>query len=230
MSAAPSTFPLRWLLPAAQLVLCGLAMWPFRAELIGSLIAVNMANRPVQTKAVESREPEAPPPNINISLSPMTEAQHRAEEINRQIRWIPDALNTPSTLVFLPYAIWGPTHEDWSPNGMDRDTWETLTLPIIGIAFWWIAGRSLEALSAARRRGLLPSITWIEVVIASLAFLWGALACIAFLTSRSEPLPRPWQIMTIGGAIWTILGASTITARIVQWRIRRRIARNTASE
>jgi hypothetical protein len=229
MGKASSTFPLRWLLLAAQLVLCGLAMWPFRVELIGSLIEVNMANRPAQTKVVKPPEPDAPVQNININLSPMTEAERRADEINRQIRWIPDALNIPSLLVYMPYEIWGPTHEEWSPNGMSRDAWETLTYPIIGIMFWWIAGRSLEALSAARRRELVPSITWIEVVIGSLAFLLAALSCIAFLTSRSEPLPRPWQVMSIGGAIWTILGASTITARIVQWRIRRRIARNAAS-
>jgi hypothetical protein len=228
MANASSTFPLRWLLPAAQLVICGLAMWPLRAELIGSLIAVNVANRPAQTKVVEPREPDAPAQNININLSSMTEEENRAVWRLRQARSIPDALNIPSSLVYLPYAIWGPTHEDWSPNGLDRDTWETLTLPIIGIAFWWIAGRSLEALSAARLRELIPSVTWIEVVIGSFAFLWGALTFLIFLFSRDDSLPRSWQVMSIGGAIWTILGVSTITAKIVQWRIRRRIAKTTA--
>ena len=204
-------------------------MWPFRAELIGSLILVNMANRPAQTKAVEPREPDPPVQNITINLSPMTAAERRADEINRQIRPIPYALNIPSTLVYMPYAIWGSTHEEWKPKGMDRDSWEALTYPIIGILFWWIAGRSLEALSAARRRELVPSITWTEVVVASLAFLLGALVCAAFLGDREDSGPRPWQVMSIGGAIWTVLGASTITARIVQWRIRRRIARTAAS-
>jgi hypothetical protein len=221
--------PFRWLLPAAQLIVCFFAMWPYRLELIGWLILASRAHTPPQAVVEQPRAKVQAPPDVNVDLKPMTEAEARVYHQKEQIRWLPTALNIPSQLVQMPYAIWGPTHEDWSPRGMSRDAWETLTAPVLGILFWWIAGRSIEAILAARQGGLIPAITWIETLVGVLTLLLGALVCAAFLTERDADAVRPWQVMSIGGAIWTLLGLTTITARIAQWRIRRqnRLSKNS---
>jgi len=85
---------------------------------------------------------------------------------------VPTMLNVPSLLVQLPYVILNPDKKEWVPKSMDLWTWRAITLPLIGILFWWIAGRSMEALLAARPQLVRPRIRWIEAVVGATLLLF----------------------------------------------------------
>jgi len=116
----------------------------------------------------------------------------------------------PAGLVQLPYVISNRAKTEWVPNGMDVKRWRAITWPFVGLIFWWIAGRSVEALLAARRTIVRPSISWIETGIGVYLLLWGIIILVAPLCSGS-------------GAMWAVLGAAIVIARIAQRKIRFRL-------
>jgi len=96
-----------------------------------------------------------------------------------------------------------------------------MSWPLIGIMFWWAAGRGLEGLLAARRGIIRPAISWAETGIAAVCvFIFGGVAI--FLpfdreTVRGDPSVK---ILLMGCGLWAILACVIIVARIAQWRIR----------
>jgi len=94
------------------------------------------------------------------------------------------------------------------------------------IGFWWIAGRGIEALLAARRGLIYPRIRWIETFLALLPCISGVmLSIIAVVVGRAEN-DSVWVIAFAAGALWTLLGAVIITARLWQWRIKVRLSQS----
>lgn len=135
------------------------------------------------------------------------------------------ALNLPGALPGLTYAILSPAHSEWIPTGMITWVWRDLGWPIIGMFFWWLAGRSIEALLSARHKILLPKIRWWEIVVSvpalALGAIWALLLCMD--QSAREGFPM-WMLLAALASMWTILGASTPLAYLAQWRLRRRLA------
>jgi hypothetical protein len=86
------------------------------------------------------------------------------------------------------------------------------------------SGRGVEALAAARHQLLLPSIGRIETAAAALLLISGAIIFLAPLADWNSHADDdfPWGLLSITGAMWALLGAGSIAARIAQWRIRRR--------
>jgi hypothetical protein len=103
--------------------------------------------------------------------------------------------------------------------------WRAISWPVVGIVFWWIAGRSIEALAASRRRLLAPIIVWLEVLVASLVIAFSSALCVGFILDPSirEEFIYPWRLTAVAAGLWILLGAATISARVVQWRIRRQL-------
>jgi hypothetical protein len=127
-------------------------------------------------------------------------------------------------LLNLPCVLLGLARHEWVPTGMLPEFWRSITWPLIGAVFWWIAGRGIEALIASRWCGLSPRMTWAEVIAASLVTTLGVLICIGFL---SDPSMRadcifPWPGAAAASGLWILLGATTVTARLVQWRVRKK--------
>jgi hypothetical protein len=145
--------------------------------------------------------------------------------------WAVAALNLPGGLPDLSYAILSPSYSEWIPRGMFMWAWRDLSWPIVGIFFWWLAGRSFEALLFSRHKILLPKIRLWEVMVSlpALAFggIWAVVLGIGQCARTEFPL---WLIPAVFGSLWLVLGASTSLAYFVQWRLRRRLASSTLEQ
>jgi hypothetical protein len=132
------------------------------------------------------------------------------------------SLNVPSGLVQLPYVTLNPDKQEWIPRELDFKTWRVISWPLIGILFWWSAGRAIEALLAARRDSLLPRLSLTETVGGAVLFVFCAVVVVCFpLYEDENRLMGPW---IAGFCIWAVLGGVMIVARVAQWRVRRRTA------
>jgi hypothetical protein len=110
------------------------------------------------------------------------------------------------------------------PLGMDVITWRALTGPLLGILFWWVAGRGIEALLAARRGFVRPEISWVETGIGGALFLFCTIAAIGLplFGNKNHDPDFPLTLWCCGLGTWALLGAVVAAARVGQWRIRRR--------
>jgi len=104
---------------------------------------------------------------------------------------------------------------------MPFEVWRAVSWPFVGSVFWWLAGRGVEGLSAALRRRIVdPKIGWIEVTVSLAVF---ALGGIAFLGLISEVHADQLTIaLAMGSGLWMMLGAVTVAAKVLQWRLCRR--------
>jgi hypothetical protein len=215
--------PLRWIFPLAQLFLCAVILWPTHPMLVGQVRA--------SLREYGFSQSAAPRNPVTLRLHPFDLSD---PDIQRSIRiseardWAVAALNLPGGLPDLTYAILNPAHSEWIPRGMLMWTWRDLTWPIIGIFFWCLAGRSIEALLFSRHRILFPRIRWWEVVVSLPALAFGAFWAVCMCTARTEFLF--WMPLAVLGSMWFVLGASTSLAYFAQRRLRRRLASGTVDQ
>jgi hypothetical protein len=158
-------------------------------------------------------------------------------DVQRRIRiseareWAVAALNMPGGLPDMTYAILSPAHTEWIPRGMFMWAWRDLSWPIVGIFFWWLAGRSIEALLFSRHKILRPKIRWWEVVVSLPAMAFGGIWVVCLGIDQSARTEFPFRmLLAVFGGLWLVLGASTSLAYVVQWRLRRRLASSTAEQ
>jgi hypothetical protein len=201
-----SSLRFRWLLPITQLVICMVALWPVRSLLV------------LQVKLSNHAYPIFLPPG------PEWENEVRAFERLEGRTWLPVALNLPCGLVQLPYVILNPTKREWIPRDMDLQTWRVISWPIAGCLFWWIAGRGLEGLAAARRRLIFPSISWIETITSAAISLFCAVATVCLPLFSGYDGTFPMKYFVAGFAMWAVLDGVVVVARVAQWRLRRHVA------
>jgi hypothetical protein len=86
----------------------------------------------------------------------LTEDQKSEIKVFEIRKWIPQVLNIPVELIQIPCAILTPDKEEWVPSGLDLMTWRAISWPLVGILFWWSAGRGIDALLSARRDLIQP--------------------------------------------------------------------------
>jgi len=148
----------------------------------------------------------------------MTPEEMRLRQLSHLRLVAPQLLNFPCAFVGL-------ARPETVPPGFIVEFWRSLSWPIVGIVFWWIVGRGIDALLAARSGVLSPAITWAETAVALLLTLFAGMCCVSFFvddTIASESM-FPWHAEYIAFPAWILLGSATVFARIVQWRIRRRL-------
>src|SRR5262249_35416222 len=105
--------------------------------------------------------------------------------------------------------------------------WRAFTWPFIAIVFWWMAGRGCEALAATRAKIATPRIRLIEVLFALVfVVLAGGLSLMYISEGSYDPITTA---MGVGGAVWAILGAITVAAYVLQWRLRRQARNQTVT-
>lgn len=216
-------FAFRWLLPTAQLSLCIVVLWPFRTVLVQQVrtsVHAYRAKSSPQATLPENQHILVVP--LNAQQQPKFEKEEATFERLEKREWIPQALNLPSGLVQLPYVILNPTKREWIPRDMSFRTWRVLSWPLVGILFWWIAGRGVEGLVAARQQLIRPRITWIETIAgaALCAFCGAAAVCIPRLSVRVGSFPMRLFVCAFG--MWAVLGGVVVAARVTQWRLRHR--------
>jgi hypothetical protein len=188
-------FPFRWVLPFGQLIVCVALLWQAK-EYIAWGFGLHL-----------------PPSMFGAGAFVGSETALTAVA----------ALNLPAGLVQLPYAIFSPEHTNWMPAGMDFKVWRAVTWPFIGLVFWWLPGRGIEALSAIKYRQLLPRIGWAETIVGFLVMAAGATLLIGFLFVPPADRADLKKFAAAGG-LWALLGGLSVVARIAQWRLRRKRA------
>ena len=151
--------PIRWVLPIAQLVLCMELLWPWKSVLMLQLRSAAHARWPtrVQEPVFQITTPIVPPRD-------------------RSTRTIAELRLTTPALLNMPSGFVGLAHRASVPKRMLPEFWRAMSWPFVGVIFWWITGRGIEALLASRSRVVPPVITWVETVIAVLVgFFAGSL-------------------------------------------------------
>jgi len=210
----------RLVLPAAQLLLCLCIIWPMRG-LIASEVRASIETIRAEDPG-SAQPPASAPPQIVLIPDPA----FRPSRIAEVVIWMPAMLNLPAMMFELPQAILSPTHDSWRLPGMDPLIWRVIAWPVIGILFWWIAGRAVDALIAALDRLIRPSIGWAEVVLATATLAGGVIFCLLpFMVPDDRTGGPPMALVGIAGGVWSLLGAATIGAYVVQWRIQRQAAK-----
>jgi hypothetical protein len=132
-------------------------------------------------------------------------------------------LNFPVLISQLPYMLFRPAPREWVPRQVLPEIWRALTWPLVGIFFWWLVGRGIDALRAARGAVLIPRIKTAETLCAVLLFVIGAIVLVGIITSTSDDR-RDIQFLALvaGALLWGALASFTIAARFLQWRICKR--------
>jgi len=214
-------FAFRWLLPSTQLLLCSVALWPLRPLLIqqvrDSIHAYRVRTNPPLSLPEKQQQ-------LVVPLSPREQLDFETFERLQGREWIPQTLNLPCMLVQLPYVILNQSKQEWVPRHLNFRTWRVISWPLLGILFWWIAGRGIEGLIAARRRLIRPKITWIETVVgaALCGFCAVAAVCMPLFTGRDETFPM--KLFVAGFVMWSVLGGLVVAGRVAQSRLRKRLA------
>lgn len=219
MSEQSHSVPFRWILPIGQLLICIVVLWPIRSEIAFETRATILSYTVV--KSLEQKPSEAMPYVLDINLDdPEVEKSLR----NRERRlWAPTMLDMPAGIIQLPYIIHNPAKTEWVPKGMEFKIWRAISWPFVGLIFWWIAGRGVEALRASRRNVLDPSMGWVETGVGAFLMTLGIILLIAPLCAGESDSDHSWVFICGSGAIWASLGAAIVIARIAQWRVRVRL-------
>lgn len=169
------------------------------------------------------------PKGVYIVVPPVPSERQRTDDAATKVADIrseaPLALNFPVLVAQLPYILVRPAKREWVPKGMPPETWRALSWPFVGILFWWILGRSVEALRTARRSVVHPRISWVETAFALILLGAGLVTLVGILTTTPDDR-SDLKFMTLlaGGLLWGILATVTITARFLQGRVAKRNA------
>lgn len=200
-------FQFRLALPFGQLVLCAFILWPIRGLILSELgLPRTMDGPPVFFRSGLGR--------VFLEWSLRSERETIA------------VINLPAGLVQLPTVFLRADRGEWMPPGVDFKAWRAVTWPVFGMVFWWLAGRGADALLASRRKVLVPRIGWTETVIGFVLAAGGLASVIAFLLDGGpDRHDRLLQVLVLAIGIWGMLGGLTVAARIVQWRMRKILAK-----
>jgi hypothetical protein len=220
-AARPLAF--RWILPAAQLVICIMVLWPIRGQLFHTNVGL------VKTTQYEpSRTPHSNIAGEQIVIlldAPSRELQEALTQAERDTRrkLLPAMLNLPSGMIQLPFVIMNRGKNEWAPKGLDFKAWHAMSWPLLGIMFWWSAGRGIEALLASRKRIMCPRISLIETVVGLTLVVFCATFAIALplYMGADRDFGVPLKFLEAGCWLWVVLSGSVFAAWILQQRLRR---------
>jgi len=175
---------------------------------------------PAQQEKTQLAEPQRV--IVLPELTPERQRQLDAakETAMRRMR-VPVILNFPVVVAQVPYLL--VTRREWLPQGMLIEAWRALSWPLVGVLFWWLAGRGIDALSASFRSTLRPRLSWIEVTWAIVLLVVGVVTLIGIVTSTPDDRrDKDFMALLYGGLLWGVLAGLTATARFRQWRIYKR--------
>jgi hypothetical protein len=211
-STSGHSLPFRRILPLAQLVISMLAVWPIWLRLVLALGVLIQPNAPAL--------PQKP---INIMIPSASEPRRLTFTEIRLIT--PAALNVPVQIVQIPYAIFSSTKSEWIPSiswlppvFQFSEIWRAMTWPFAGIPFWWVVGRSFEAL-AAHKRAATPKIHWVELLFGLVMVAFGILMFAVFVSDSTFPSLLLFTSLA-GGILWAVLGSVILAAYVLQRRKR----------
>ena len=180
------SFPFRWVLPSVQLLFCFALLWPVRAFLlVGVAQSIHSYSGSVFQHTVTS---DSKVFNIVVP-APTVEEQARADALVKLLetrKLAPLTIDFPVLIPQVPYILISSTKREWVPKGMFPDVWRAVSWPFAGVFFWWLIGRSVEALFAAQQGVARPRINWAETAFAGILFIMGLVTPAGILTSTPD--------------------------------------------
>jgi hypothetical protein len=208
-------FPFRRILPIAQVLLCALLLFPYRESLLWAVLGVRSAPT---SPAVASTFRSNPDGTLDFSPNPEFEQWMKAKDYAYDAVSL---LNLPGVFPQVPFMILRDRHDELRIEAIDFKTWRVITWPVLALPFWWMAGRGLEALIAARRGLIFIRIGWMSTVISFLLMAGGLTITIGFLFAGKDRADPISQLMAGSGLMWGVLASLTVAAKIAQWRLRK---------
>jgi hypothetical protein len=188
------------MLPAGELVLCALLLWPVKLRILYAL-GIHL---PSWLEQVMGGGYGLFPTSPSFSFDATA------------------ALNLPGMEIQLPYIILSADKMEWKPVAMDFRIWRSITLPFLCLPFWWMAGRAIDALSAIPKRKLTPRIGWVETILGFLLMATCGIGFVGLLFGVSKDDRDSVTIRFVAGCgLWAMLGSLSVIARFRQWRLRR---------
>lgn len=136
------------------------------------------------------------------------------------------ALNIPVGAIQLPIVISRQDKKEWMPVAIDLLLWRAVTWPVIGMLFWWIAGRAVEALVSIGYGQIKPRISWIEAISGLLVMAACGIVFLALLIGLFIPGQDHGFVsrFAAGGGLWALLGSLSVIACYRQSYLRKRLA------
>ena len=212
-------YHLRWLLPVAEILVCLVALWPARGHFLVGLMLAKLLHAPAQQGTGQVSEPQHVIDLPELTPEKQREVDAIYEKALRRMR-VPVVLNFPVAVAQVPFSL--VTRREWVPQGMIKESWRALTWPLVGIVFWWLTGRGIEALSASFQRTIHPRLHWMEVTWAVVLVVFGIVTFRGIVTSTPDDRrDKDFMALMYGGLLWGVLAGLTVTARFRQWRIRK---------
>jgi hypothetical protein len=199
--------PLRWFLPVAQLLFCIFVLLPELPFLSFQVESAAAAYWP--SHAREAGRPAAPGPVVRVVDPTLVPTVPNISLQEARVA-LPALINLPAFFVGA---------SAWTPKSILPSYWRALVFPLVGMVFWFVVGRGLEGLQAARRRTPSPSIIWIEFGISLFVIVACAMLCVGMVVDPSirEELVLPWQAAFASSVMWILLGGTAATGRFMQW-------------
>lgn len=168
-------------------------------------------------------------PGFELALS-VTLVLHWMISVFLPGAWISKIQLIVPALLNFPAALLGLARSEVVPRGMPPELWRSVTMPIVGTVFWWIVGRAWEALAAARKRSLLPALTWMDLLVGTLLMiLFGGFGFGLIVSSDREGTIYPWQWRAAVCLLWGTLGLSIVAARLLQGSLRKQMREASGS-
>jgi hypothetical protein len=212
-------YQLRWLLPVAEILVCLVALWPARGHFLVGLMLAKLLRAPAQQETGQVSEPQRVIDLPELTPEKQREVDAIYEKALRRMR-VPVVLNFPVAVAQVPFSL--VTRREWVPQGMLKESWRALIWPLVGIVFWWLTGRGIEALSGSFQRTIHPRLHWMEVTWAVVLVVVGIVTFIGIVTSTPDDRrDKDFMALMYGGLLWGVLAGLTVTARFRQWRIRK---------
>jgi hypothetical protein len=231
MAAERPGFPFRIVLPLVQLLVCLVLLWPRLPALSSQL---RMAARELSAKVFGT---EPPPENSQIVLdvTPVVPRREQALDLDALRLTAPAALNIPVGFVQIPFMLDNPSRSEWAPTGMWIREWRAVSWPFVGLIFWWMAGRGLEAIGAGarffavsqieeaeRQHRRAPKLHGIELLIGAALVVVGGVSCYVLASGSGVLGLATDYVMAAGAGLWAVLGLLIVIGGLVQWRVRTR--------
>jgi hypothetical protein len=206
----------RRVLPIGQLLFCALLLYPSWNGSLRSLFHIHTSRRVV----INGDLMMVTPPSSLILWT------HDADNAFEMV----SAFNAPSLIFQIPSIVLSQDRKDWHPESIDFKAWRAITWPLLALPFWWMAGRGLEAIFAAKRKIIEPAIGWTTTTISFFLMAAGSALGIGFLFAGPDRHDLHLQVFVAGCVMWGVLASFTVVARLAQWRLRRNLISTRISE
>lgn len=232
--------PFRLVLPLGQLLLCAVlilivcgprSLLPVRTRPTG-VVKITFTDRAATQPTRDVQPTKTDPTTTGTQPSRRAQPTRVVDvESDRQMRITGRVLasiweiNLPGGILQMKMAAYASTHQGWLAKAMDAVSCSPFSCSVLCFPFWWIVGRSADALLARRRKVIAPRIHFVEAAISFLLLAGGVFltigALVAFFTGRGEP-GFPLAVTVV--LLWSFLGGIGVRARRDQLRLRRSAA------